>query len=444
MRRSCLWLLALLGTVMGCGGGGGGGGGSPGALDGAFATGGLAFPAAPVGSFGAVLRGMAVHADGRVVLAESITFGMSSMTRVTRLLANGTPDPAFDGDGFADVAEPPGGLLVVNEVALQPDGRILLAGSAFFPAAGTTKPLLARLTTLGAMDATFGTGGIVLFDVALEGELEFDDVFVDTADRVIGVGFGTNAAGNTDLLFARVSSTGIPDAGFNGLDGDPAGVQIIDLSGGVGGNEDILSGVALPDGSIVAVGRTDLGTSSLVNTGLAVRLNPAGLLDTSFDGDGIVLIGVPGSDFSLFYDVLRQPDGKLVCAGSSFFDPETRVVCARLLPGGALDPAFRSGDGDPAGLNVFSVGGLAEDVSIARHPDGSIVIGCAGMRGAGTEPLVARVGPGGALRTSFAPGGVFEVGLGGFCTVVSTAVDAAGRMLIAGDRDDEVYVARVE
>jgi uncharacterized delta-60 repeat protein len=98
-------------------------------------------------------------ADGGAVIAA----GFGNALAVVRFAADGTPDPAF---GTGGIAAPPITGMIPDRVRALADGRILLAGYRF----GLSFDLVvARLTANGALDPTFGTGGIVAHAVAPTG-----------------------------------------------------------------------------------------------------------------------------------------------------------------------------------------------------------------------------------------------------------------------------------
>lgn len=91
--------------------------------------------------------------DGKLVVAGTAD-GSQKMT-VTRLRTNGMPDPAFAGDGTATIDFP---AVLTTGAALQPDGRIVVAGSTSGDFA------VARLNGDGSPDASFGNGGKATVD----------------------------------------------------------------------------------------------------------------------------------------------------------------------------------------------------------------------------------------------------------------------------------------
>src|SRR3954471_1124471 len=105
-----------------------------------------------------------------------------------------------------------------------------------------------------------------------------------------------------------------------------------------GGRGDSALGVAVqPDGKIVAAGSSSAHDVFNVDFALA-RYNPDGTLDSSFGSGGTVLSD-SGSTIDAASDVLLQPDGKIVAAGTS----ERQFGVARYTTVGGLDPTFGSG-----------------------------------------------------------------------------------------------------
>ena len=126
--------------------------------------------------------------DGKIVVAGTAD-GSQKMT-VTRLLRNGSPDPTFDGDGTATIDFP---AVLTSGAALQPDGRIVVAGSTSGDFA------IARLNSDGSPDATFGAGGKTTVDFG--GPAFAHAVALQANGRIIVVGERT--AGE-DFAVARL------------------------------------------------------------------------------------------------------------------------------------------------------------------------------------------------------------------------------------------------
>ena len=85
-------------------------------------------------------------------------------------------------------------------IAVQPDGKVLVVGSCFH---GPNGFLLARLTAAGALDTGFGTNGVVVSAIGANGQSLADTILVQPDGKILVIGTATDAAGNGDLAVAR-------------------------------------------------------------------------------------------------------------------------------------------------------------------------------------------------------------------------------------------------
>jgi uncharacterized delta-60 repeat protein len=260
---------------------------------------------------------LAIQPDGKIVVAGF--GGADRAILVTRLRANGADDLGFGSLGTARV-EFGSGFEEARAVALQPDGKILVAGFTT-SGASTTRIAIARLTPGdGSPDVSFGTAGKRA--VSLGGPMASAEALGVQPDGKIVVA-GKDSDG---FLVVRLDGDGSDDGGFAG--GGAAHVRFGPL-----GTERADAVALQPDGKIVAVGAA--------GGGLAIaRLQPGGLLDTTFGGfdpDGnrtgrrTVMFGNLASAANA---VALQDDGRIVVAGAA---------------GGASGPATVARfQGDPA------------------------------------------------------------------------------------------------
>jgi uncharacterized delta-60 repeat protein len=128
-----------------------------GRLDSAFATGGI-FITHDTLAFDAVADAVALQNDGKIVVAGEI----SSLAGVLRLNTNGTLDSGFGAGGMVTINVPSGlgGGVQVIGVAIQIDGKIV-AGISTINSDGSESFSLARLNPNGSLDGTFGSAGLV-------------------------------------------------------------------------------------------------------------------------------------------------------------------------------------------------------------------------------------------------------------------------------------------
>lgn len=135
--------------------------GRDGARDGSFGPGGRTVLTVNPGQDLRIAASIAVGADGKPVVATTD----ESRIAVFRLTSHGAPDPAFAGNGVYDV--PLAGEAQAARVAVQSDGKVVVAGARETLLEGT-QPLLVRLTQGGALDGSFGNGGLSLLSFALD------------------------------------------------------------------------------------------------------------------------------------------------------------------------------------------------------------------------------------------------------------------------------------
>ena len=306
-------------------------------------------------------------------------------------------------------------------VALQPDGKIVVGGYAWF--GGVSDLAAARYDSAGALDPTFDTDGKVSTDFGGH-DLGYA-IALQSNGRVV-VGGVSNAGGTNDFALVRYMPDGTPDTTFD-LDGrvvtDFAGVQ------------DEIRALAIQDnGRIVAVG----STGSPPGQDMAiVRYLPDGSLDTEFDTDGKVTAAL-GASQDVALAVAIDANQKIVVAGYSTVGSYHQVAVLRYDPDGSLDTTF---NGTGWVLTDVSFG---NDVAqaIVIQPDGRIVVG--GGMGA-PDFGVVRYNDDGTLDTSFNLTGMVQTSVSaGVDTCFGLALQSNGRIVAAGFAGGDFGLVRYE
>jgi uncharacterized delta-60 repeat protein len=330
---------------------------------------------------------VAVQTDGRIVVAGRAGSASNPQIALARYNTDGALDTTFSGDGILtmefSIGSSSGGPAL--GVAVQTDGRIVIVGS------NGTDVALARLTTNGTLDATFGPapGGRATRDFGIDDTATAIAILSD--NRIIVAGSMT-FNGQKVFVWDRFSSNGFAE----GLQGTNPGNGASHTSFGPNTDVRATSMAIQPDGRIVLAGDfTFTGGGGQVpiftDNGMAIaRYNTDGTMDAAFDADGLRTIDFGISAFARA--VAIQPDGKLVVAGratTSGFPID--VALARLHASGALDTSF-SGDG--LLTTDFSSGGISRNDSgsglAIQASDGRIVVaGSAGGNPGGGAALVA-------------------------------------------------------
>jgi uncharacterized delta-60 repeat protein len=331
------------------------------------------------------------------------------------LAAPGDLDPTFGTGGTVITSF--GGTDVASAVALQPDGKLVVAGRTNI--AGNTVFALARYNPNGGLDPAFGTGGLVTTDfgstdqafaVALQG-----DGKIVTAGRR-----------GSDVIVARYNADGSVDSSF----GSTTGRVITNF----GATEQALALVLQPDGKIVVAGRTNKPAPNGNFDFALARYEAAGTLDLTFGTAGLVTTDFGGSVDRAFAMAL-QPDGKLVVAG----DSDANFALARYNSNGSLDASFGS-----AGKVIMSFGGIDQAAAVTLQPDGKIVVAGQTDTGISIDFALARFMPDGSLDGEFGTGGRVTTNFTGNSDDLGSAValQPDGKIVVGGTSEDNFALAR--
>ncbi len=283
------------------------------------------------------VRAIAVQPDGKIIAAGvgSTCYEVCALISfaVVRYNPDGSLDTSFGGDGvvvtvIASSDDRP------YSVAIQPDGKILVAGRS--GASGQTDFTLVRYNTDGTLDSTFDSDGIVRTNI--RGDDFGSSLALQSDGKIVVVGESWNGLwgapnSSPDFAVVRYNQNGSLDTTFgeNGKVTTPIGSY----------SSNAFSVAIQTDGRIVAAGFSNNGS----NLDFAIaRYDPDGSLDATFDSDGKVTTAI-GSGNEHARSVTIQADGKIVAVGpySGSFNDDFAVV--RYDAGGSLDPTFGSGSG---------------------------------------------------------------------------------------------------
>jgi uncharacterized delta-60 repeat protein len=269
-----------------------------GSLDPAFGSGGKV--RVPLGTIAAA-QGAALQPDGKIVaVGYTNFFGSGSDFVIMRFDDHGVLDPSFGSGGIVEVDLGAGtfGNDEASAVVVQPDGAIVVGGSAERDA-DVEDFALARFTSSGDLDGSFGTAGVVYTDFLGTQDTLFG-LALQPDGNIVGVGFTVRpGAPNWDLSMARYLPDGTLDVGF-GTNG-----RVMTSFGTLDSGQAV---TLQPDGKIVVAGTSDSNV-------ILARYGTTGLLDPSFGSVGKVVTSFPGTPGAA-NALVREPDGSLVTAGS--------------------------------------------------------------------------------------------------------------------------------
>ena len=272
-----------------------------GALDPTFGSGGTV--TTHFGTCSDQANALVLQPDGKLVAAGYTSSGPSIIGTCAADLAL----VRYDVDGSLDATFGSGGIVTTDlgtdadearALVLQPDGKLVVAASTFV--AGREVFALVRYADDGALDASFGVGGIVTTDFV--GPPRAAHALVLQPDGKLVVAGERRAPQTNDIAIARYDSDGTIDASFG-----TGGVAATNLEGDF---ETGLAVVRQADGKLVVAGQRSDGT---VADFVLVRFDANGVLDADFAGGGSLTDFGGGPDAALA--LAAQPDGKLVASG---------------------------------------------------------------------------------------------------------------------------------
>ncbi len=327
----------------------------------------------------------------------------------------GSRDVSFDADGSVDTVIPTSNSSTIQDIAVQADGKILAAGFSNISANHFT---LARYTTDGALDATFGTGGIVTSPVPNSSSSFIQAVAIQSDGKIIAAGSST--IGTTRFTLARYNTDGNIDTSF-GTGGFVTSVISTSAS------STILDIAIQADGKIVAA-----GASTIVSSHFTVaRYDTDGNFDTSFGTGGSVFTAIPTSTSSTIQEIAIQADGKIVAAGPSVISSNNRFTLVRYEANGNLDNSFGTG-GVVTTVIPSSTSSNIQGVSI--QSDGKIVAAGFSFISSSNRFTLARYDTSGSLDASFGTAGIVttEIPTSTNSAALSLVLQTDGKIVAAG------------
>lgn len=362
-------------------------------------------------------RGVVVQPDGKVIavgLASSLSTSFVSGFALIRYNNDGSLDASFGSGGKAFTNFFRGAE--AEAVALQPDGKIVVVGSAFQPSLFSNLTFaVARFNSDGSLDSSFGTGGLVTTDFFTDQFGQAMGLAIQPDGKIIAVGIV--AVPNTlfDFGIARYNADGSLDLTFG-----VGGKVMTDFFG----HEDFARDVALQaDGKIVVLGDM-MSPNSVFIPGLA-RYNPDGTLDPSFGTGGKVSSDL-GFNRHISSGLALQSDGKIVAAGIGSEQFDSLGFILRYNTDGSPDMTF----GVQSQVFLTFVP-FIEDMVV--QPDDKIVVAGTNDSFSGTDFGLARLNRDGSLDLSFGTNAhVFTDFLGSTDQAFAVALGPDGKIVAAG------------
>jgi len=371
-------------------------------------------------TFPASVYSVALQADGRIIIGGLFAFNAngafganSGLANIARLNSNGSLDTSFNAS-VGTIFSPPffSPNSVVNAVAVQPDGKVIIGGGFTRVGGNIQRTAIARLNTDGSNDESFNAGNSLnaLNTIVYAIVLQPDGKILAAGDVWKPIGGGPQTQ---NVAVVRLNADGSRDSGFSNYD--------FGLNYGAGRSLSLQA-----DGKIVIVG--DFRITTQPTRTFVARLNSDGTPDTSYDtGTGTFPpLNDPTGERSVDA-VALAPDGKAIIGGQfAFYQGEVVQQILKLNTDGSRDVTFDS-NGPGYNASVFA---------LARQPDGKLLVGFNKSSrftrlNAHRTGGIGRLNVDGTTDTTFTS--PFDDGLFGTTMVVAIAVQNDGKVLIGGD-----------
>ena len=302
---------------------------SNGILDDSFGVGGMAItPIVKDGYQGdSFYRSMKLMEDGRIVATGTLLKeGADSDFFVARHLSSGALDSSF-GTGGVAVAAVGTSYDAAASIDIQSDGKLVVAGN-YCPTATyseTRSPALVRFNQNGTLDASFADNGIVRSLLGMSFS-QFYSVAIQPDGKVVAAGFAISSSNSRDMLIVRYQSNGTLDSSFG------RGGLVTTHANGLSRANSI---AVQQDGKILAAGYSHVDPAAQTSDTYltVVRYLPNGGVDADFGSSGVALsyVGVAGTS-TMLVGLDIQPDKKIVTSGYTLVDSTPFFSLTRFNP----------------------------------------------------------------------------------------------------------------
>lgn len=398
---------------------------SPGSLDVSFGDKGKIITEVSVGRD--VSTSVALQTDGKIVVAGfSNGGGAHYKFTVIRYNLDGTIDHDFGEKGIALTK-----IGILNSqaysVMVQPDGKIIAVGTTNTKEESKNIAIV-RYTASGQLDTTFGTAGVTTTSINKHANFA-NSAALQLDGKIVVAGHYYNGKDN-DIAVLRYNKDGSIDLSFgtNGI-----------VKSSIGLSDDEAYGVVVQPDEKIVVASSSRNTENYYDFA-AARFNKDGSLDTAFGNNGSVTtaithrVGQMNDRDDKVAAIALQPDGKIIIVGYSY----KNFALVRYLTDGKLDETFH-GDG------IFSPSvSPAKDEArgVVIQPDGKIVVvgkslGSLGpdkaLGSSSMDVAVIRCNIDGTLDTSFGVGGLVTTPIGlSYDVAHGAALQPDGKLVVSG------------
>ena len=347
---------------------------------------------------------VAIQPDGKIVVAGGCNF---DYVCVSRYNSDGTLDTNFSSDGKVATQVPASAPLSLGEgVIILSNGKILVTATSNIVSGNAA--ILVRYNSNGSLDTTFDDDGILVTELNIT---RINDLVIYPSGKMVAVG-----SNGGDWMILRYNSDGSLDTTFSG-----DGVVNTDF----GGSSESAQAVSVLSNGKILVGGT--GNPGGMDFALALYTTN-GSLDTNFGGgDGKVTTDFNNSG-DLLYGMKIQPDGKIVAAGNTNQAGFINFALTRYNADGTLDASF---DTDGKVTTDINPNGSESANAVALQTDGKILV--VGANG-NFDFALALYNSNGSLDANFGTAGIVftDMSNGSNDSANAVVIQPNGKIVVAG------------
>ena len=298
-----------------------------GTLDTSFDSDGIVIT--PFIGFNASVQSLLIQPDKKILAGGTVSNSGLNQFGLARYNSDGSLDESFGNLGKVISNYPE--LMIFSSIALQSDGKIVVAGNLFNSSFTVSHFVLLRYDTNGLLDTSFGIDGRVITNLSDKLD-KITSVLIQNDGKILALGTTSDNSNYSDFSIVRYNSDGTLDSSFGNN-----GITITSIR-----TWDFDYALALQDDNkIVVSGSTSNEFNPVFGPDydfLVLKYDKYGVLDSTFGNGGSVIIGTTeANEKALSVNILS--DGKIVIGGEHHIMKYSFMI-SQLLPNGNLDASF--------------------------------------------------------------------------------------------------------
>jgi uncharacterized delta-60 repeat protein len=316
-----------------------------------------------------------LQADGKIVVVGRAgpTSSQESFA-LARLNTNGSLDASFGTGGkvLTDLDNNPNTSESIRSVAIQPDGKIVVGGSAAVISGNASRDYfaIARYNTDGTLDQSFGTGGKVYTVIPEIGPSAISKILIRSDGKILAFAEVYGIGGSDKIFVVRYRPDGREDDDFRVISrlfiNYPTNTRFSDAV------------IQQPDDRILISGSINYTLPNCTNScqgtvPFLTRYNSDFILDRKFGRKAGREVGAVFDDFT---SISILSDGKLAVAGRKIrrFTANGRLDTTFAAVEETTEQAVQKSDGKFAGCGSLGIGTLNRDVITSLYnPNGTLI-----------------------------------------------------------------------